>query len=100
MSDENPQKRPVKLQVQIDEKVAQGQYCNLMMLNHTETEFVMDFVFVQPGQPKAKVSSRVITSPQHAKQLLMALTENIGLYEQKHGPIKIPGPAKQGKLVH
>jgi len=100
MSDERKPGRPVKLQVHIDEKVAQGQYSNLMMINHSETEFVLDFVFVQPGQPKAKVGSRIITSPQHAKQLLRALQENLSIYEQKHGPISTPGPGKQGKLIH
>ena len=101
MSDQSkPQRPPVKLQVHIDETVAQGQYSNLIMINHTETEFVLDFVFVQPQQPKAKVSSRIITSPQHAKQLLRALSENVALYENKHGPIPIPGAPKQGKLIH
>ncbi len=82
----------VNIQIQLDDDVAQGAYVNLVMLNHNETEFVLDFIYVQPQQPKAKVRSRVICTPRHAKQLLHALTENIMLYEQKFGTI---APATQ-----
>ncbi|HIA04766.1 MAG TPA: DUF3467 domain-containing protein [Myxococcales bacterium] len=78
----------VSLQIQLDEDTAQGSYANLVMLNHTETEFVFDFIYVQPQQPKAKVRSRIICSPRHAKQLLGALSENIGIYEERFGNIK------------
>ena len=98
MSDPSRPRKKVNLQVHIDDDVAQGTYSNLMMINHTETEFVFDFVFVQPQQPKAKVASRIICSPRHAKKLLAALTENISLYEQKHGQIPLPTPP--GKVVH
>ncbi len=84
--------QPVAIQIQLDDDVAQGQYCNLAMINHNETEFVLDFIYVQPQQPKAKVRSRVICSPRHAKQLLVALNENVKLFEQKFGTIAIGAP--------
>jgi hypothetical protein len=98
MSEPTKPRKKVNLHIHIDDDVAQGSYSNLMMINHTETEFVLDFVYVQPQQPKAKVHSRVICSPRHAKQLLQALTENISLYERNHGVIELPTPP--GKLVH
>ena len=82
-------KPPVQIQIQLDDDIAQGQYANLAMLNHTETEFVVDFIYVQPQQPKAKVRSRIICSPRHAKQLLYALNENVKMYESKFGTIPV-----------
>jgi hypothetical protein len=81
----------VKLEIQLDEEIAQGAYVNLAVVNHSDTEFTLDFIFVQPQSPRAKVRSRVITSPRHARRLLLALEENIRKYEQKFGPID-PGP--------
>ena len=81
----------VKLEIQLDEEIAQGAYINLAVMNHSDTEFTLDFIFVQPQSPRAKVRSRVITSPRHARRLLLALEENIRKYEQKFGPID-PGP--------
>ncbi len=72
-----------KLQVQIDEDVSQGCYCNLVLLNHTESEFILDFAFIQPAGGRAKVRARVISSPRHAKRLLAALQKNIERYEEK-----------------
>ena len=69
MSDEPPP--PPKLQVQIDDDISQGVYSNLVLLNHTENEFVLDFAFIQPSNGRAKVRSRVISSPRHTKRLLL-----------------------------
>lgn len=83
------EKKPieVKLEIQLDEEIAQGAYVNLAVVNHNESEFVVDFIFVQPQAPRAKVRSRVILSPQHAKRLCVALQENIGRYEKSYGEI-------------
>src|SRR4029079_17098867 len=78
-----------KLQVQIDEDVAQGVYSNLVLLNHTENEFVLDFAFIQPSNGRAKVRSRVISSPRHTKRLLQALHKNLERYEERFGTIDI-----------
>ena len=85
MSDE-PQSP--KLQVQIDDDVAQGVYSNLVLLNHTENEFVLDFAFIQPSNGRAKVRSRVISSPRHTKRLLQALQTNLERYEERFGTIE------------
>jgi hypothetical protein len=77
-----------KLQVQIDEDVAQGVYSNLVLLNHTENEFVLDFAFIQPSSGRAKVRARVISSPRHTKRLLVALQKNIERYEERFGTIE------------
>jgi len=87
----------VQIQIQLDEDIANGQYVNMALVNHTETEFTLDFVYVQPQQPKAKVRSRVITSPKHMKRLLLAIQDNISKYEAKWGPIT---PAEHESPVH
>ena len=86
MEEKKPQE--VKLEIQLDEDVAQGAYVNLAVVNHNETEFVVDFIFVQPQAPRAKVRSRVVMSPQHAKRFVTALEDNIMRYEQTFGEIK------------
>ncbi len=78
-----------QISIEIDEAVSRGVYSNFVVVSHSETEFVMDFVFVFPQQPKNKVGTRVISSPTHTKRFLMALTENVKKYEEKHGPIPV-----------
>ncbi|MGX1023964.1 DUF3467 domain-containing protein [Psychroflexus sp. MBR-150] len=77
-----------QLNIQLDENIANGTYSNLVIINHSSTEFVLDFVSVMPGVPKSKVKSRMILAPQHAKRLLSALSENIRRYESANGEIK------------
>lgn len=86
---ETPAKPEAKqsLQVALDEETAQGKYANLASVGHGETEFVLDFMFMQPNQPKAKVHSRVISSPVHTKRFLAALADNVRKYEDRFGPI-------------
>ena len=91
MEEKKPQE--VKLEIQLDEDIAQGAYVNLAVVNHNEAEFVVDLIFVQPQTPRAKVRSRVILSPQHAKRFVEALQDNIQRYEQSFGvisPAKLP----------
>lgn len=78
----------VQLQVELDDVTAQGAYANLALVAHNATEFVLDFIFLQPQQPKAKVRARVISSPAHTKRFLRALNENVARYEQVFGEIK------------
>lgn len=86
MSDKNnPQGQ---INIELDEQTAEGTYSNLAIINHSNTEFVVDFVNIMPGMPKAKVKSRIVLTPQHAKRLLMALGENIHRFESAHGEIK------------
>ena len=82
---------PPKLQVQIDDDLAQGVYSNLVLLNHTENEFVLDFAFIQPASGRAKVRARVISSPRHTKRLLLALQKNVERYEERYGTIETSG---------
>jgi len=77
-----------QLNIELDEAMADGIYSNLAIINHSVSEFVVDFINVMPGTPKAKVKSRIILTPQHAKRLAMALAENIQKFEQAHGEIK------------
>ncbi|NPC74050.1 MULTISPECIES: DUF3467 domain-containing protein [Corallococcus] len=87
---DTPTKPPeVQLQVQMTEEVSNGQYSNLVLTNHTDSEFVLDFLYVQPQQPLARVRSRIITSPRHAKRLLKALQENVQRYEARFGAITL-----------
>jgi hypothetical protein len=89
---------PPQLQVELDDVTAQGAYSNLVFLNHNDAEFTFDFVYVQPGGPRARVRSRVIVSPRHAKRFLHALENNIARYEQVFGKIE-EGPQVDPSLV-
>jgi len=75
------------LNIELGEDVAEGTYSNLAIINHSPSEFIVDFIQMMPGVPKAKVKSRVILTPQHAKRLMRALTDNISKYEDQFGDI-------------
>jgi hypothetical protein len=77
-----------QLNIELSEEIAEGVYSNLAFINHTNSEFIVDFINVLAGLPKAKVKSRIILTPQHAKRLAIALTDNIKKFEQVHGNIK------------
>ncbi|WP_367112843.1 DUF3467 domain-containing protein [uncultured Chitinophaga sp.] len=77
-----------QLNIELSEEVADGSYANLAIINHSPTEFVVDFVNIMPGLPKARVKSRIILAPQHAKRLMRALADNIKKYESAHGAIQ------------
>jgi hypothetical protein len=87
MSDQPKLMQGPQLQIELDDATAQGAYCNLVFLNHNDTEFTFDFVYVQPGGPRARVRSRIILSPRHAKRFLRAIENNIARYEQMFGKI-------------
>ncbi len=93
MSENTP--KPPQINIELGEEVSEGTYANMAMITHSNTEFVIDFIRLMPGVPKAKVKSRIVMTPQHAKRLLRALNENIAKYESVHGPIK---DAEKGKL--
>jgi len=82
----NPQNGGIN--IELDEKVAEGTYSNLAIINHSVSEFIVDFISMMPGVPKAKVKSRIILTPQHAKRLAKALADNVRKFEQVHGEIK------------
>jgi len=96
MADEKKsQQNPNQINIELSEEVAEGVYANLAMIAHSNSEFVIDFIRLMPGVPKAKVKSRVVITPEHAKRLLGALNDNIQKYEQAHGPIKESNQAPQ-----
>lgn len=82
----------IQLQIQLDDDVANGHYVNMALVNHTETEFTLDFIYVQPQQPRAKVRSRIITNPKHMKRLLLAMQDNVAKFESRFGAIEITDP--------
>jgi hypothetical protein len=82
------QEQKQQLDINISEEIANGIYSNLAIITHSNTEFILDFVAMLPGIPKANVRSRVIMTPQNAKRLLMALGENVKKFEDKNGLIK------------
>jgi len=84
----NPQQQ---INIELTDEVGEGIYSNLAIITHSPSEFIVDFVKMMPGIPKAKVKSRIILTPQHAKRLFKALKENIGKYESLHGEIKDSG---------
>ena len=78
-----------QLNIELSEEIAEGIYSNLAVITHSNSEFVLDFIRVMPGVPKAKVKSRIILTPEHAKRLLAALEDNIEKYEAGNGRIKV-----------
>jgi hypothetical protein len=90
MSDQNTQEQ--QLNIELTEEMAEGVYSNLAFITHSMAEFVLDFINVMPNVPKAKVKSRVIMSPVHAKRLMRALVDNIKTYEAKNGVIQDQEP--------
>ena len=86
MADEKELK-PGQINIELNEEIAQGEYSNLAVITHSNAEFIVDFVSMMPGTPKARVKSRIILAPQHAKRLLKALNENVRKFESLHGEI-------------
>jgi hypothetical protein len=78
-----------EIQIELSDEIAQGTYSNLAVISHSSAEFVIDFIRIVPGVPKAKVKSRIILTPEHAKRLLDALRDNIDKFEQNNGKINI-----------
>ena len=76
------------LNIELPEEIAEGVYANLAMIAHSSSEFVIDYIRLMPGVPKAKVKARIVITPEHAKRLLNALEENIQKYEKTFGEIK------------
>lgn len=87
MSNDKPKQAQNQINIELSEEIAEGIYSNLVMIAHSPEEFILDFIRVVPGVPKARVKSRVIVTPQHAKRLLRALAENVERYEHAHGAI-------------
>ena len=77
-----------QLNIELSEEIAEGIYSNLAIITHSNSEFVLDFIKLMPGVPKARVKSRIILTPQHAKRLMKALKDNISKFESAHGAIK------------
>lgn len=90
------------IDLELDEATAQGHYANLAIISHSPTEFVIDFAAIMPGVPKAKIKSRIILAPEHAKRLLLSLQDNITRYESAIGRIEVHGqqnPADDASLT-
>jgi hypothetical protein len=87
MNTNSPQQQEIS--IELNEKVAQGTYSNLAIITHSNTEFIVDFVSMLPGVPKAPIVSRIILAPEHAKRLMNALSDNILKYENAHGKVNV-----------
>lgn len=96
MDTKNPQQPPQQINIELGEKEAEGNYSNLAIISHSPAEFIFDFTRVFPGVPKAKVHSRIIMTPQHAKMFLSALKENIERFEKQFGNININNQLNEG----
>jgi hypothetical protein len=83
-----------QINIELSEEMAEGTYSNLAIITHSNSEFVVDFIRIMPGVPKAKVKSRIVLTPEHAKRLYLALGDNLNKYEEANGTIKFhDGPA-------
>lgn len=85
-----------QLNIEISEEVAEGIYSNFAIITHSHAEFVVDFIKIVPGAPKAKVKSRIILTPQHAKRFMQALADNVEKFEANFGEVNDPGVGHGG----
>jgi hypothetical protein len=98
--DEKAKPRIFKIELKVDEKLAGGEYANICVVNHSDSEFVLDSFFLQPGRPQASMKGRVILSPKNAKRLLLTLQDQIARFEKRFGEIDA-GPATPSvKVIH
>lgn len=88
MADQTQDINQGQVEIELTEEEATGTYSNLVMISHSASEFILDFISVMPGRPKAKVVKRMVLTPDHAKRLANALTENIKRFEKENGPIR------------
>lgn len=101
MAEDRPaQRKQAKIEMQIDEEVAQGMYINLAVVHHDEMNFTIDVMYMAPHQRRAKVRARIISAPRHTKRLLIALQEQMRNYEERFGTIELSGPNPADKLLH
>ena len=91
---------PRQIQIKIDDSLASGVYSNMAMIHHNDSEFVLDFLYVQPQQPRASVRARVITSPRHVKRLLKVLQDQLAHYETHHGTVEPSKPPPGSGTYH
>jgi hypothetical protein len=90
---------PQQINIELGESEAEGIYSNLVLISHSPAEFIFDFARMLPGKSKAKVYSRIIKAPQHAKSFLLALQDNIRKYEEQYGEIKLQGVEEKQKNI-
>ncbi|MFO8087758.1 MAG: DUF3467 domain-containing protein [Bacteroidales bacterium] len=95
MDEKQKQPDPNQMNIELDDAIAEGIYSNLAIINHSNSEFVIDFIRLMPGVPKAKVKSRVILTPHHAKRFLRALNDNVKKFESMNGEIEDSEPNNQ-----
>lgn len=77
------------IRITLDDETAQGAYINFANIIHSPSEFIIDLGRMVPGRPDVKIYSRAIMTPLHAKQLLQALAQNVSIFEQKFGEIRM-----------
>lgn len=90
---DNNEKKQISIELKAD--VAKGTYCNLAIITHSRSEFVLDFATMLPGLPKAEVNSRIVMAPEHCKRLLNILMDNISKYEAVFGNIDTGMPEQK-----
>lgn len=93
-------KNPPRLNIKLNEEVAKGQYANLAIIHNNESEFVLDFAFMEPQRRQGQVVSRVIANPRTAKRMLLGLSEMIRMFEERFGTIEVPEPGEPKSTYH
>jgi len=92
MDQKDVKQDPNQLNIELSEEVAEGIYSNLAIITHSNQEFVVDFIKMMPGVPKAKVKARIVLTPQHMKRFMRAIVDNVKKFEQMHGEIQDSEP--------
>lgn len=90
------EQKPQEVKIELTPEVAGGHYSNFTVISHSGGEFFFDFITMAPNMPQAKVQSRIIMTPENAKNLMFALNDNIKKYEATSGEIKRTLPIAKG----
>ena len=88
--------QPNEIKVKIADETLKGSYANTLLVAHTAEEFVLDFILSLP--PQAVCNARVIIHPGHLKRVIVALQQNLALYEAAHGVVAAAPDPGQGAM--
>lgn len=80
-------------QIQISDPIpGGGEYVNWANIGHNKEEFRIMFGNVM--QPSGRITAKILTTPSHYKSIVMAMQENLKMYEKTFGAIEESKPVE------
>ena len=93
MADKPDPQQAQQIQINTTDEISRGRYSNLLLVSHSQEEFMLDWLLNSPNGPH--LVSRIILSPSNVKRAIEALTINLKQYEDKFGIVKAIDPGDQ-----